>query len=256
MIVLAETDRAEEARALFEAFADRHLAGLPRDSYWLTTIAILADVCALVGDRARAGVLYDLLSPYEGRNVSPGSSPFYFGAASHYLGLLATLLTRWEAAVGHFDAALDLNTRMNAVPFVAYTRYVYARMLLTRGAVDDRSRVEAMLTQAQATADELELVRLSADVGLLRERLPGRRSPAGGSAPERFGLSERELDVLRLLAERRSNPEIAEALFISRATVRTHVDNILGKLGVHSRAEAVDIARRHGLLAGVTALEA
>src|SRR5262249_39075065 len=77
MIVLAETDRVEEARALFEAFADRHLAGLHRDSYWLTTIAILADVCALVGDRARAGVLYDLLSPYEGRNVSPGSSPFY-----------------------------------------------------------------------------------------------------------------------------------------------------------------------------------
>src|SRR5262249_6862283 len=62
------------------------------------------------------------------------------------------------------------------------------------------------------------------------------------------GLSPRELEVLRLLAAGNSNPEIAEALFVSRATARTHVENILGKLGVHSRAEAVDLAHRLGLL--------
>jgi ATP/maltotriose-dependent transcriptional regulator MalT len=195
-------------------------------------------------------LLYELLSPYADRNVAPASSPVYFGSASHYLGLLSTILNRWGDAIRNFEAAIEMNARMNAVPFVAYTRFVYARMLLAKGAVEDRARVDALLTQAQATADELSMFRLAADVTELRERLPGRRSPTAGGAAVRFGLSDRELDVLRLLAERRSNPEIAGALFISRATVRTHVDNILGKLGVHSRAEAVDVAQRHGLLAG------
>jgi DNA-binding NarL/FixJ family response regulator len=113
-------------------------------------------------------------------------------------------------------------------------------------------RAGELLAQAQATADELDMIRLAAEATELRERLPGRRSPAGGNAADRLGLSERELEVLRLLAARRSNPEIAEALFISRATVRTHVDNILGKLGVHSRTEAVDVAVRAGLLTTAT----
>ena len=62
------------------------------------------------------------------------------------------------------------------------------------------------------------------------------------------GLTTREADVLRLLVEGRSNPEIADALFIGRGTVRTHVSNILGKLGAATRTEAADIARRLGLV--------
>ena len=54
-------------------------------------------------------------------------------------------------------------------------------------------------------------------------------------------MTPREEEVLRLLVSGRSNPEIAEALFISRATARTHVANILAKLGVSSRTEAADV---------------
>jgi DNA-binding NarL/FixJ family response regulator len=60
------------------------------------------------------------------------------------------------------------------------------------------------------------------------------------------GLTPRELDVLRLLVTGRSNPEIADALFISPRTAQTHVIHILAKLGVASRTEAATVAVRHG----------
>jgi DNA-binding CsgD family transcriptional regulator len=59
-----------------------------------------------------------------------------------------------------------------------------------------------------------------------------------------FGLTEREREVLELLADGRSNPQIAEALFISRKTASAHVSNIIGKLGVTSRGEAAAVAHR------------
>jgi LuxR family maltose regulon positive regulatory protein len=61
-------------------------------------------------------------------------------------------------------------------------------------------------------------------------------------------LSERELEVLRLLRSHLSSTEIAQALVISRNTVRTHIAHIYGKLGVHSRADAVQCAGELGLL--------
>jgi two-component system, NarL family, response regulator LiaR len=60
-------------------------------------------------------------------------------------------------------------------------------------------------------------------------------------------LTERELDVLKLLAKGRSNREIAADLVISEATVRTHVSNILGKLHLASRTQAALFALREGL---------
>jgi len=66
---------------------------------------------------------------------------------------------------------------------------------------------------------------------------------------ERTGLSPRELDVLALLADGRTNREIAGALFISEKTVSVHVSRILAKLGAGNRAEAAAIAHRLGLVA-------
>lgn len=61
------------------------------------------------------------------------------------------------------------------------------------------------------------------------------------------GLSAREMDVLLLLAEGRTNRDIAAALFLSEHTVRTHVRGILTKTGTANRTEAAIVARKRGL---------
>jgi DNA-binding NarL/FixJ family response regulator len=64
-----------------------------------------------------------------------------------------------------------------------------------------------------------------------------------------FGLTDRELDVLRLLGLGKTNPEIAAALFISPRTASVHVTHILRKLDATTRVQAATIAERAGLLA-------
>jgi DNA-binding NarL/FixJ family response regulator len=65
-----------------------------------------------------------------------------------------------------------------------------------------------------------------------------------------FGLTARELDVLRLLAQGKLDREIADTLFIGTRTVQTHVSNLIAKLGVHNRTEATARAMQTGLVDG------
>jgi two-component system nitrate/nitrite response regulator NarL len=83
---------------------------------------------------------------------------------------------------------------------------------------------------------------------LARARGLLRRAGWNGHARRPLSLTARELEILRLLADGRPQREIAEGLVISPKTVGTHIERILGKLGVHSRAQAVAFAYREGIV--------
>ncbi|MEJ2734051.1 MAG: response regulator transcription factor [Anaerolineae bacterium] len=68
--------------------------------------------------------------------------------------------------------------------------------------------------------------------------------------PETFGLTPREREVLELMVEGLNNPDIAERLVVSRSTAKAHVSNILSKLGVSNRAEAITMALQNRLAGG------
>jgi DNA-binding NarL/FixJ family response regulator len=110
-----------------------------------------------------------------------------------------------------------------------------------------RVRLSAALRAAGRVAEANEQTTLAADVGRelgskpLLDEIGGVET--GGSA-----LTSRETEVLRLLAEGRTNRQLARELYISEKTVSVHVSNILAKLGVRSRTEAAAVARRDGLL--------
>jgi DNA-binding NarL/FixJ family response regulator len=130
--------------------------------------------------------------------------------------------------------------------------------------VYDRWRLaEALLAtdQRDDAATELEAAHTDAQnlgTALLRDRIEdlARRAgiPLSGAAPapsaDELGMTTRELEVLRLVAQGRTNREIAEALFIASKTASAHLSHILDKLGAANRVEAAAIAHQHGLLDG------
>jgi DNA-binding NarL/FixJ family response regulator len=74
------------------------------------------------------------------------------------------------------------------------------------------------------------------------------RTPSPTPAPTPVGLTAREVDVLRLIAAGKSNLEIAKELFVSEATVKTHINHVFAKTGARDRAQAVRFAYQHGLV--------
>ena len=85
-------------------------------------------------------------------------------------------------------------------------------------------------------------------VGKLLAAFDAPRSPISPSPPLSEPLSERELEVLRLIAAGLSNREIARQLVIELSTVKWHINNLYGKLDVHSRTQAVARARELSFL--------
>ncbi|HKB32064.1 MAG TPA: response regulator transcription factor, partial [Streptosporangiaceae bacterium] len=115
----------------------------------------------------------------------------------------------------------------------------------------ERAEAQGQWQEAAHVADMLGAAPLRASLGDLARRArlaTGPAQAAGHVIGDPATLTGREHEVLRLLAEGRSNREIGAALYIAPKTASVHVSNILAKLGASSRTEAATIAHRRGLL--------
>jgi DNA-binding CsgD family transcriptional regulator/tetratricopeptide (TPR) repeat protein len=251
-----EADVARDRGDLAEAAATT-AAGLAETSAWSSRYAwplawlgarIRADLATLARDRhqpvpaAAAGPLLPGTTA-----VTPISFP---ATAAYRLLAEAEELRRqdlptapaWDAAVRAWGVCGD------AWP-LAYARTRLAEALCAAG---DRTAAIGPLRAAFTAATRMGAEPLVNDVLALarRARLPladdaPAEPPPGTAAP--FGLTDREREVLGLVAAGRSNGQIAAALFISPKTASVHVSNILAKLGVSGRVEAAAVAHRLGL---------
>jgi tetratricopeptide (TPR) repeat protein len=153
--LLAEEGRVDEARAVFDTLAERDFADIPRNPAWQLTFWQLTEICALLGDARRARIVYDRAPSDDSEVIFLGPGIVCAGATARSLGLLATTMSRWDDAERHFEAAIDLESRMDAPPYLARTQFEYARMLLMRGTPGDRERATELLEQATIVAREL-----------------------------------------------------------------------------------------------------
>ena len=133
---------------------------------WLFDLSLLPEVCRYLDDQDRAATLYEILLPYARLNATLPPE-LCRGSVSRGLGILAATMSSWTVAVEHFELALQMNSEMGARPWLAHTRYDYARALLARAEPGDRERAHELLSRAGASAHELgmsSLVRRVSDV--------------------------------------------------------------------------------------------
>ena len=159
------------------------------------------------------------------------------------LGQICRATGRLDQALEHFEAALDRCRGSGHQTCLARLGIVYPGTLLDRGDDGDRELARALLDESMAVAEELGMGPLQEQLMRTRDRIPAARQ--GASYPG--GLTQREADVIRLIAQGKTDREIAEELIISVRTVTTHVSNILNKTGAANRAEAASFATRQGL---------
>ena len=126
----------------------------------------------------------------------------------------------------------------------AWWRHAEAQLTAGQPAAAAATALRAAAAAADGHAPLLAQVRLLAERARIRLDAPA--AAAGASAP--YGLTERELAVLRLLAAGCTNAQIGRELFISPRTAGVHVTNILRKFGVSGRVQAAALAERAGLL--------
>jgi DNA-binding CsgD family transcriptional regulator/tetratricopeptide (TPR) repeat protein len=179
--------------------------------------------------------------------VSQRGTMLHTGVASidRVLGLLMQTMGQPDEAAAHFEDALIFCRKAGARSEVAWTCYDYAETLLRRGGSSDRTRVMSLLDEALVITHDLGMVPLMERIQTLQEKVAVQ---AGSASIYPDGLTQREVEVLCLIAAGRRNPEIAAELVISLNTVTRHVSNIFSKTGAANRAEAATYAYRHGLV--------
>ncbi len=227
---------------------------LSDDIWWdtgnrLMRVASIGIIAVAWDDREAAAAVYPELKAARAAGTRlAGSTAMGVGptwtSVDRVLGALADMTGDPTAAAGHFEDALAFCRRASYRPELAQTCHDYAAMFLDERGTASVSKARELVTEGLAITTELGMKPLQAKLEALSQRLATRR---GGRPEYPDGLTEREVEVLRLVAAGKSNREISESLVISENTAIAHVRNILSKINVANRTEAAAYAHRHGL---------
>jgi DNA-binding CsgD family transcriptional regulator/tetratricopeptide (TPR) repeat protein len=221
--------------------------------------AALAQVAVLRHDASSAAEQYAALKLYPNTVTWTGAI-----CIDRLLGLLAHTMGILDAARTHFEDALAFCRKAGYRPELAWTCYDYATMLADAGKTLLRANPKPALssskgqTREPATIDSREIalslldeaIAISTALGMnpLMERVAALRKtietwPASARKYP-ASLTERQVEVLRLVAEGKTSREIAEMLVLSERTVHRHIDNIYTKISARNRTEATAFALR------------
>lgn len=162
--------------------------------------------------------------------ASEPRQPLALIAAHRALGQIDTVTSQYEDAAEHLQLSLELARRSEAPYEQALTMLELAELAACTG---DSSEARRLLQEVREICERLGANRSLERVHELEKRLP--RATSGNPA----GLSVREVEVLRLVAQGLTNVEIGEQLYLSPRTVAQHLRSVYNKLGVNSRAAAV-----------------
>lgn len=232
LALYTELGLADGMRRALQVLLNRDLESRLADAPWPIELAYMADAAADLADVEAARALEPYLARYAGMNLSAGQLTAAFGSADRFLARFAELSGDRVGADRLFESALALDRRMGSTVHVAETLARHAVAVHRRG--DDPGRARHLARLARAAAEP---------VGQLRVLRWLDGLPSGGSD----GLTEREVEVLRLLAAGMSNREIAAQLYISANTAANHVRAILTKTGTSNRTQAARYATDHEL---------
>jgi DNA-binding CsgD family transcriptional regulator/tetratricopeptide (TPR) repeat protein len=165
-------------------------------------------------------------------------------------GILATAQQRWPEAEAAFQKAAAINRQYHLPYYEARSLFEWGQMYLSRNGPGDRGRGMELLGQSLAIFQRIQARKMVEKVAALQEQIQSR--PRRGDRPVTptypDGLTQREVEVLCLIAQGKTDREIAEELVISFRTVGNHVSNILNKTNTANRTEAATYAARHGLV--------
>jgi DNA-binding CsgD family transcriptional regulator len=194
----------------------------------------LADVARAAGNLTAAMILYqECLSLNWDRQDLENVSWSLAGLA--HIAAADGLLEQAVRLMGLADHFEEL-TGAPLTPHIHRDHDLAVRMLTERVGAQRFATIQSSVRSAEPAIEIGEALALTR-----RETAMEAPAPAG------LGLTQREHDVLRMMASGKSNQEIADALFVSLGTVKVHVTHILAKLGVKSRSAATDYAHRHDL---------
>ena len=231
---LAELDRREETLACLAELED--LSGFlnERSVAGDGSFARLVLAYARLGERERAAAYYRHLLPFAGQ--------FQVLLVDRALGVAAACRGDRAAALRHLADAEALARREGLRPELGLT--LLQRGLLEREAAAGAASGEAVIAEGLRLCEELGMQALA---HRLLDAWPGDQQRRRVTPRGPDGLSRREMEVLRLVAQGRTNREIAALLALSEGTVANHLTAIFTKTGVDNRAGAVAYALRHGL---------